>query len=554
MKNSVITLVIFLFYSTLLTAQNKEVINKYRPTENDLYKTLDQGIKSKSVKYIKLLYNEKGSYSYTQKKSFDGKGKTVIFELYGDSPDIRLSIKHLSLAEFDKVLFNVFNISEITIDSCSFINILNGVSFEFKENLNGKKKSSSIDIKNSSFIDDDLNKDKSNYTDQLKFSRNKYAKGLALLKNVTIENCEFKMIDSSKSWQIKSSHNTYPKRHSINFFRENSNAAFSNISIINNYFEAKAPYYRTEAITFVNNLKADFRTPKNLYEKNKNISIIKNRMVTTSEDPGHGIFVQGPYKSVQVNFNNISNYGMNLISKKSIHHDGTIDIYGARNANYSDDIIDVEVTNNIITSTSIALKIIGARNVQVRNNKIKMLPLPAFYFNTKLAQNVDRIGIRYSTGAYKDPSKQSNNILVEKNIIDCNYERACVGLVLQGIKDFKIIENKIVNTTNYGVLVFGHNGEENLSIGNSLIEKNEIDYGTQNKKSLHTNFYKTYNVDYAGIKIYRMDNGKKYNNESLVLRQNQIIDDSNTIPKASVVDLTKSQLKSNTKSDMTIEN
>ena len=156
MRRALIPFIMYLLLVSTLTAQHKEIIKKYRPTEVDLYKTLNQGITSNSVKYIKLLYNEKGSYSYTQKKSFDGKGKTVIFELYGDNPDIRLSIKNLSLSGFDKVFFNVFNISEITIDSCSFINILNGVSFEFKENLNGKKKVSSIDIKNSKFIDNNL--------------------------------------------------------------------------------------------------------------------------------------------------------------------------------------------------------------------------------------------------------------------------------------------------------------------------------------------------------------------------------------------------------------
>lgn len=554
MRRALIPFIMYLLLVSILTAQNKEIINKYRPTEVDLYKTLDQGIKSKTAKYIKLFYNEKGSYSYTQKKSFDGKGKTVIFELYGDNPDIRLSIKNLSLSGFDKVFFNVFNISEITIDSCSFINILNGVSFEFKENLNGKKKVSSIDIKNSKFIDNNLNKNKSNFSDQLKFSRNKYSKGLALLKNVTIDNCTFEMNDSSTSWQIKSVHNTYPKRHSITFYRVSSEAAFSKISIINNYFEAKAPYYRTEAITFVNDHNADFRTPKNLYEKNRDINISNNKMVTTSQDPGHGIFIQGPYQFVKVNNNKVENYGMNMIEGNNINCDGAVHLYGSRNSKYSDDLRDITVNNNVISSTSIAIKINGIQNAVIKQNQIKMLQWPEFYRKSKLINKMDRIGIKAASGAYKDKTKQSTNVLIKENVVDCNYEKACVGITVQGIKEFKIVDNKISNPTNYGILVFGHKGEKNLNVGKSSIAQNIINYGKQNFNSLNTNFYKIYNVNFAAIKVHRMDNGKKYNKESLIIKENKIIDKSNTIPKASVVDLTKSQLKSNTKSDMTIEN
>lgn len=552
MGKSVITLVMFLFYSTLLLAQNKETINKYRPTENDLYKTLDQGTKSKTVKYIKLLYNEKGFYSYTQKVSFEGKGKTIIFELYGNNPGIRLSLKNLSLSEFDKVIFNVFNISEISIENCSFTNILNGVSFEFKENLNGKKKSSSIEIKNSNFIDDDLTKKRVGSYFQLQFLKNAYAKGLALLKNVTIKNCKFELNDPRKSWLIKSKHNVYPKRHSIDFFRGDYNTAYSNINIIDNKFEAYAPYYRTEAITLDNVPGGNFMTNNKHYKNNHNISVIGNVMKTNSEDPGHGIFIQGPYKTVNVNSNKIYNYGMSINDGKAIHCDGAIHLYGARNGKYSDDFINAKVNNNTINAVGLGIKFSGGKNISIVANKITMMPWPKFYKMSKLISHVDRIGIRAATGAYSIKGKQSTNVVIKNNKVDCSSENATLGICVQGLNNFSVKNNVILKPTNYGILVYGHKGEEELSIGKSIIESNTIDYGNLNYKSLNTKFYN--DVNFAAIKVHRMANGKVYNDESLVIKGNKIIDGSNTIPKVSIVDLTKSQLKKNTKSDIKIEN
>ena len=327
-----------------------------------------------------------------------------------------------------------------------------------------------------------------------------------------------------------------------------------NISIKNNYFEAKAPLYRTEAITFVNDHNANFRTPKNLYKKNEKISISNNKMITTSEDPGHGIFIQGPYQSVQVDYNNIDNYGMSIIEGNHIKCDGAIHLYGARKAKYSDDIINAQVTGNILKSGNAVINVAGTRNTLIKDNKIEILPWSKFYNVKKNLVFPDRIGIRITTGDHSDYSKENQNVTVENNIINCNKEEACVGILMQSTKDFKIVGNKIIEPTNFGIMIFGHENEKAIDIGNSKIENNMINFKDYNYKSLSTNFYKYDNMKFAAIKIYRMDNGKKYSEESLIIKGNKIIDKSNTIPKASVVDLTKSQLRKNTKSDIQIEN
>lgn len=552
MKRSVIALIIFFFYSSLLISQDKEIINKYRPTENDLYKTLDQGIRSKTVKHIKMMYNEKGCYSYTQKKTFNGKGKTVIFEFYGEKPGINFTLKNLSLSNFDKVLFNLFNVSNVIIDSCSFENIMQGIKFEFKETANRSCDESKIIIKHCQFDDDNLYKDKVNNYFQLQFQKNAYAKGLAKLKNVTIENCEFEMSDSNKSWLIKSAYNVYPKRHSIDFQRNDINTAFSNIIIRDNNFEACAPFYRTEAITLGNISGGNFMTHKKHYENNHNITITGNTMSTNSEDPGHGIFIQGPYKTVNITSNKVYNYGMSINDGKAIHCDGAVHLYGARNAKYSDNFIDVKVSNNIIDGVGLALKISGGSNIKVQDNKIKMMPWPKFYKNSELLAHSDRIGIRIETGAYSISGKQNININVSNNTINCNYEDECFGILVQGTKNFMVKNNKIHDPTNYGILIYGHRGESQLGIGQSVIESNSIDYGNLDVKSLNTKFYN--DVNFAAIKVHRMDNGEEYENESLEIRDNHIIDKSNTIPKVSIVDKTNSQLRKNTKSDIQIEN
>lgn len=554
MRKSVIILVIFLFYSTLLIAQNKEIINKYRPTESDLYKTLNQGIKSETVKYIRLFYNEEGTYSYTKKRYFDGKGKILVFQIYNDKPEINLTLKNLTLSNFEKVIFNLFNVTNIIIDSCKFSDIKNGVKFEYKETVNRKDASTSILISNSSFIDDELGKNKALNYYQIQFLRNKYAKGLSVLKNVTIENCNFELNDSSKSWLIKSAQNTYPKRYSIMFYRNDINAAYSNIRIENNNFEALSPFYRTEAISFLNLRGGNFRNAKDLYSHNQNISIISNIMNTNSEDPLHGIFIQGPYKIIDIRGNKIYNYGASLNDGTGVYFDGAVHIYGARNAKYSNDNFDVTFSNNIIESVGTGLNISGGSDIVAKNNTIKILSLPSFYKNNKLTRKTDLIGIRFFTGDYLDKEKQISKITLEENKILCNDKISCVGIVMQSSKDFIIMNNIISNPTSYGILVFGHKGEKELNIGDSKIIGNRIDYGRQNYKSLKSNFYSKYTGSFAAIEIHRMDNGQKYKDESLTIAGNKIIDKSNTIPKLSIVDKTKSKLKKSTKSDMKIEN
>ncbi len=551
MKLFKIILLLFISFS-ILTAQNKEIINKYRPSENDLYKIINQGIRSETVKYIKLFYNEEGTYSYTRKRAFDGRGKVLVFQIYNNKPKINLTLKNLTLSNFDKIIFNLFNVTHIIIDSCTFTNILNGVKFAFKETVNKKDTSSSISIINSQFLDNDLRKNHVENYYQLQFLRNKYAKGMAVLKNVSIKNCEFNMIDSKKSWLVTTAHNTYPSRYSVLFYRNTNKAAFSNITLKNNKFEALTPYYRSEAITFLNIHKGDFRTPKHLYEYNNNVLVSSNVMNTNSKDPAHGIFIQGPYRKVTISKNKINNFGMSINDGKGIHSDGAIHLYGARNSKYSDDIIDAKINKNQIVSTGMAINISGANNILVKNNVIKILPWPGFYKNNKLKNNSDLIGIRCYTGAYLESGKQISNIVLSNNKISCNY--ISVGIVMQSALNFEISNNKILHPKNYGVLVFGHKNEKNLNLGKSSIVSNLIDYGKQNYKSLASNFYKNYTNNFAAIKIYRMDNGKKYKNEFLIIKNNKIIDRSNTIPKLSVNDLTKSQLKKNIKSDMKIEN
>lgn len=551
MQKSIIALVIILFYSSLFIAQNKDVINKYRPSEDGLYKTLDQGIKSKSIKFIKLLYNEKGVYSYTKEKSFEGKGKIVVFELYGTKPGININIENLSLSEFEGIRFNLFNVSNVKIDNCTFENITTGVKFEFKETVNVGNHETEIIIENCEFIDDNLFKNKVDNYFQLQFQKNAYAKGLAVLKNVTIKNCEFELDDKNKTWLIKSQHNVYPKRHSIVFLRGDINTAYSNITIKDNEFEACAHYYRTEAVTLGNVHGGNFMTNNDHYKNNSNISVIGNVMKTNSEDPGHGIFIQGPYKSVKVIRNIIKNYGLIINDGKILHCDAAIHLYGARNGKYSDDFIDAHVDSNTISAVGLGIKFSGGKKILINNNNIKILPWPKFYEKSKLISHVDRIGIRAETGAYLIKGKQSTNIIIENNEIDCSNEDATLGICVQGSKNFNVRNNKIFNTTNFGILIYGHKGEGELNVGKSVIESNTINYGNQNAKSLNTRFYN--DVNFAGIKIHRMDNGKKYSKESLIVENNEIIDKSNTIPKFSVTDKTNSNLKKSVKSDIQIE-
>lgn len=535
----VVVLLCMMSFSTI-PSQTK-ILSHYNISENKFYEVLDN-TQLFDFHEPKFIFNKYGNYSFLKEKSYFGDDSSIIFYIGGTTKPSNIILKNISFLNYKSIKFSLDTKCNLILEDCIFINIEKGISFEFGEKYSDLNDFSEIIISDCLIIDPNLYKGRKKNYYQLQFSTPTNIKRKIIVSNITISNCEFSMMDSSSSWKIKSVNEVYPKRHSLKFTRNNEKVAYNNVTIEENKFQLFAPYYRTEAVTFLNNPVGNFTNKRDLYFINHKIDILNNYMKTTSEDPGHGIFLQGPYKNVRIMGNVVENFGMNMLGKKAVYSDGAVDLYGARNAKYSDDIIDAIVADNIIKTMSNGIKIMGGRNIDLSWNTITILPWPLFYENHIFTKSTYRAGIRIATGAYKEKGKQSQNILVSNNSIECNLENGSMGINIQGIKNFNINNNKIQNSTSYGILVFGHGDELSLDLGTSYIENNIVRYGNV-ISSPNEEFYSRYGVKLGAIKLHRMDNGATYNNEKLTVRKNIIVDSSNTIEKYSITDLSNSNLK-----------
>ncbi len=446
-----------------------------------------------------------------------------------------ITIKNLTLENFKKIVFRVRNYSNILFQNCTFKDI-NELHFLFgKENQlysPDNSFSTSINIVNCRFEDSA----QTSFGNMLLIERDTAVEPdtfQSLLKNVTISNCYFKLINPIPI----NIHN----KAAIRFLRLDSNFAFKNIIISNDsiYFIGCQDTLSPQGIV----IEQPSGTEKNFrdmeYELNKNIYIKNNYIFTdsTTINPNHGIFVMGPYKNVNVSRNIIDGFGFvmkdtNEVGDTILLNDGALHLYGARTGIYSDNINLVTINSNeILHSRSTGIRFTGGFNVKISNNYVELAsytPLFAPYSNT-----ADRAGIDIGTGDYHDTTgtRQTDSISVINNTIYCNYQFTSIGILNKFTKNFYIGANTIYYPTTSGICYWGANDCTTSEIGNSKIEDNIIDFGGQHYSHLKSNFYlNNFNhVDYqhlkSAISFLRLENdlSNTYNNESLTIFNNRLI-------------------------------
>lgn len=523
MKNIFLVFLLFLLYNKLVFTQT---------TETEFLNGLENS--KFSAKDFSFSFNRSAFYDYDSILTITAK---INLNLNFNSPDQnKVIITNKTFLDIKGIRFIIEKSSIIQLENCEFMNCGN-IYFEFgeKDSLYSDL-STQVRIKNCKFIDTDVYNNGEHYTYQLFFKRSKFLKQKeCLIGNVEISGCYFEQKDSSASFLTRAK--LLPTRHSILFRREDNKVSISNIVIDNTTFELDIPNYRPFAVVISNNPKAVFRNEnlsvESFYESNHSIEVSNNYFTAVSNDPGPGIFIQGPYENVKVLNNKMTGYGMNFPnSELQIQRDGAIHLYGGRGTTfYSNDLKNVEVSYNTVTAYGTGIRLSGSQFSKISNNNIKLLQDPKFYSEESLSSsNIklkhDQKGISCRTGKSKEVSGQSNYITIEYNTVNCNTVARAIGINLDGAKNFIIRKNKIVNPNNYGILYHSNKGFLSQEFGNSIIEGNYIDFGNQEYSDLTSTWYgKHYKLPFAGIVVWRDFNKDQMNirYESLQITNNIII-------------------------------
>jgi len=374
---------------------------------------------------------------------------------------------------------------------------------------------------------------------QVQFRRDLYPankEGSFLLSNIFIENSKFHLSD-------------YPESHSKSFNsiiinRMSESDYVNNIFIRGNQFDFKnMNYAHTGGIILQNaNPGCNYSNTKNdYYKKNMIIKIKNNHIRTDSDIPAQAIFIQGPFDSTDISENIISGFSGILRTKDLAIPDGDIHLYGARGSlkYYSDDNKNVTISNNILYSRGIGIKVSGGNNVEIGKNIIYMLPLPGYWRNDNSSRlkHTGRFAISSGTGNPDDPEKQARRHWIIKNKIYGNFNLTdktlitdnCGGIILFSPRDFSVTYNHISATNNYGIVYFKHASQTEQSFGKSSISFNLIDYQNQYISSLKSVFYSNYNSPFAAINVQR-----EFHNI-----QNTIFEEELTIEKNRVFSIDK---------------
>lgn len=501
---------------------------------------------SLEIEFLHSLQAAKTNFSYIFDKPVPYKFDScfsitadINLNLIFNSPNAnKVEISNKTFKNFKNVVFIINKSTELNLHECQFIDC-GTVFFHFgeKEQLYNSSKTS-ITIEKCKFLNYNAISNKADNFYQLYFKRipglkNKYCS----ISNAKIDNCYFLQEDSSNSFLTKD--NLLPSRYSLLFYREDENVSINNILLSENKFELFIPNYRAFGIVFFNDHQSNFKEVniplEKYFDENHSIIIRNNNLTTTSADPGHGIFIEGPSRDVSVISNIVNSFGANLLNQDNqLQRDGAIHLYGGRTGtSYSNDFVNVDVSHNTVNSVSTGIRLSGFNEASVNYNKIKLFPDAGFYSDPgvmkRLQLKQDPSGINCRTGNYTDSSRQSNNLAVENNTIDCSGSEGCIGIGLDVVKNFIVRSNKIIKPNDFGILYYSNNGFVEQNMGTSIIQSNTIDFGDQKLSDLKSGWYSRYSVPFGGIIIARTfnTNQKNIENESLTISDNEIVINNN---------------------------
>ncbi len=532
-----ITILIFLFLVTI-TVLLADV------TENEFYNALNSSTNNEIVFDSTTTAVHYFTRSDSIHMSTSGLTLTLNFDL-SSTVATELHIENLKLSGYNKVIFNINRKTKIVLDNCKF-KLKYGVLFNFNDReylYPANLEETQISIENCDFIWDETLYTGLN-AKQLYFE---VESGIAnsgdyRLRNVIIDSCNFEYTNTTNSltqWL-----------NAITFFRANENVSFSNITISNNSITyAGIDRARTRAIAIFNidgsadaSDFIDESASNHYYNINHDINILNNYLETDSECPEQAVFVQGPYKDVNVNGNEMYGFGRfmpdNPSSPTKYYNSFPVCMYGARSYDdYSDNVNNVEIKNNILTTISSGI-IANSSNICVDSNEVRFLPLTNYWENVQtIPITRNRVAISVRTGDELHPEQQIENMNIRCNEIYCNEISGATGIMVTG-KDFNVSHNTIFGPNSWGIMYWGNGGNINQGIGSSSICNNSVDFGNQAYNVLNNNsegfdyFLDNNFLTFSGINFYRSSHTPiiPYSNEILTISDNAVYCDGTIDP------------------------
>ena len=528
-------LYLVIIHISILSAAPKTVYTSVHFNAGTFYNALGNVSSINSIQF-----NTSGQYEFDQNHNIKASSKNRDFNfIFKRSNQLmnKLVIKNLQLSGYDEIRIYLRHRVQLEFENCIFQFEGNtGIIIYFDNEYLAyglSDTSSYITFENCKFINiGEKISDGSSY--QLKFVKDRYPNekdGIFSIKNIRIFRTKFVLENYPD--------NLSKSFNSISIKRTNETDYVKNIDIRENRFEFRnANNAHTGGIIIENaNPGCNYSIAnENNYIKNKIINIEGNILKTDSAKPGQGIFIQGPYDSINVNNNIVSGFSGIIQNKKLASPDGDIHLYGARGSAkyYSDDNRNMNVTQNIVYSRGTGIRMSGGQNFILENNIIHMLPLPSFWQKDHKGKFTltGRFGISVGTGNTEDSQKQAGNFQINKNRISGNLNSTnkteitenCGGIILFSPRDFSIKHN-MISTNNYGIVYFKHGSQKEQSFGISDIRNNVIDYGNQTSVGLKSTFYSRYNKPFSGINVQRKfnDSQKIVNVEQLTIEGNIVI-------------------------------
>ena len=378
--------------------------------------------------------------------------------------------------------------ARITITNCRFRNT---GTLRCLYHDHGGTGATPVILENCLFEDTDLNNPESSSWSFLVLEAAS-GSSAAVIGEVEIRHNRFLAMDTSYSRARAGNGIEAAQRFGVRLTRRHERISLQDITISDNTFLFQAPHFKTKGIV-ISNGAGDWQSGpvEPFWQHNHALSITGNILNTDAENPGHGIFIHGPFYKVVISDNQMTDFGDNFLTERTdhVHADGALRFYGARPGKGGQNkgpFRDIQVTKNKIRTRSRGILIDSVLDsCRVSENVIEMRSEGDWWQSTTWLQSLfreDWAAIKIATG---DPTRtewSSHGIEVSHNHILCQGDRLPdrIGIEAHGVQNLLIHDNHIQEPSSYGIVVWRHAGMMVPSIGNTSISNNRIEFNQKN--------------------------------------------------------------------------
>lgn len=438
-----------------------------------------------------------------------------------DEKKTTLLLRNLSFSGFNQLIFTLKHPVELEIDSCSFTDFLSqSIKLEYTPSSKTSFSSSSIQIHHNRFEKSSNFPSYAGSTNHIYISRDydlqntRQKHDAVFMEQISIHHNRFQFLYLNKEIKHLSTAISFTRIHDEDYIR--AIQIDSNEFELNNDTECYFPVMGIAMANKLNQYGQNAERPLNynvfdslemnsvvfrpLYLRlNDSISVTNNAFKTKSKRTREAIFMQGPFRDINIADNIIDGFGAymwNTAAQQAYTH-GAIEFYGGRdkavngaNRQYSDDFMNLRISGNSIHSRSAGIRITGVHQAELIHNTIELIADPELIDGTTTAykpftkpvdsvriQN-NKIGIFVSTGGWDLDSRTSSHVRIAYNSISSQGNLSFTdGIQVFYGKEISVESNTITGITGYGIYVNYALRENQLSqLQSYSIVNNVMDY------------------------------------------------------------------------------